>query len=59
MKGGAIMSNSKVIKAIGIAVTVIGAGVSVLSSWVDDKKMEERIEEGIDKALAEREQKEP
>lgn len=52
------MSNSKVIKAIGIATTVIGAGVSVLSSWVDDKKMEERIEERIDKALAEREQKE-
>lgn len=52
------MLNSTAIKIIGIATTLIGAGVSVLSSWVDDKKMEERIEEGIDKALAEREQNE-
>lgn len=51
------MMTSGTLKAIGIATTVIGAGVSVLSSWVEDKKMEERINDGIEKALAERENK--
>lgn len=51
------MIGSTTIKAIGIATTLVGAGVSVVSSWVEDKKMEEKINEGIEKALAEREQK--
>lgn len=52
------MLASTTIKAIGIATTVAGAGLSLVSAWVDDKKMEEKINEGIEKALAERDQTE-
>lgn len=52
------MTNSSKIKVIGFIATLAGAGLSVLSTWVDDKKMEEKINEGIEKALAERDEKE-
>lgn len=39
------MTNGKIIKTIGIAVTVIGFGVNILTDWVNEKKMDERIEE--------------
>lgn len=45
---------SKMIKFIGFAVTVIGVGVNLLSNWVDEKKMDERIEEKVDEALAQK-----
>ena len=32
------MKNKNFIKAIGIAVTVIGFGVSILTDWVNEKK---------------------
>ena len=32
----------KIIKTIGIAVTVIGFGVNILTDWVNEKKMDER-----------------
>lgn len=51
------MSKSSKIKVIGFIATLAGAGLSVLSTWVDDKKMEEKINEGIETALAEREKK--
>ena len=34
------MTNGKIIKTIGIAVTVIGFGVNILTDWVNEKKME-------------------
>ena len=37
------MTNGKIIKTIGIAVTVIGFGVNILTDWVNEKKMDERI----------------
>ena len=37
------MKNKNFIKAIGIAVTVIGFGVSILTDWVNEKKMDEKI----------------
>lgn len=46
------MTNGKIIKTIGIAVTVIGFGVNILTDWVNEKKMDERIEEKVNEALA-------
>ncbi len=48
------MGNKTVIKLIGFAATIIGIGATLLSDWVNEKKMEEEIEEKIDEALAER-----
>ena len=33
------MTNGKIIKTIGIAVTVIGFGFNILTDWVNEKKM--------------------
>ena len=34
--------NSKMIKAIGMAATIIGIGVNLLTDWVDEQKMDEK-----------------
>lgn len=57
------MSNkSKWIKAIGVAVTVIGVGVNLITDWVNeqkmDEKMDEKIEEKVSEALARRDKDE-
>ena len=46
--------NGKITKSIGIAVTVIGFGVSILTDWVNEKKMDEKIEEKVNEAFAKR-----
>lgn len=45
-------------KLIGMLVTVLGAGLSVASGIIEDKKMEETIEEKVDEALARRSEEE-
>ena len=53
------MSNkSKWIKAIGVAATVIGAGVNLITDWVNEQKMDEKIEEKVSEALARRDKDE-
>lgn len=44
--------NRKIVKIIGLFVTVAGVGVNLLSEWVDEKKMDEKIEEKVNEALA-------
>lgn len=44
--------NRKMIKIIGLITTVAGVGVNLLSEWVDEKKMDEKIEEKVNEALA-------
>lgn len=44
--------NSKMIKAIGMAATIIGIGVNLLTDWVDEQKMDEKIEAKVNGALA-------
>ena len=40
------MSNkSKWIKAIGVAATVIGVGVNLITDWVNEQKIEEKVSE--------------
>ena len=50
--------NSKIIKAIGMAATIIGIGVNLLTDWVDEQKMDEKIEAKVNEALAKKEEAE-
>ncbi len=50
------MINGKLIKILGIAATVIGMGATLITDWVNDKKMDEKIEEKINEALAKRDE---
>lgn len=47
-------NKSKWIKAIGVAATVIGVGVNLIIDWVNEQKMDEKIEEKVNEALAQR-----
>lgn len=51
-------NKSKWIKAIGIAATVIGVGVNLMTDWVDEQLMGEKIEEKVSEALARRDKDE-
>lgn len=44
--------DSKLIKIFGLIATVGGAAVSLLTDWVSEKKMEEKINECVDAKLA-------
>lgn len=44
--------NSKLIKILGIVATVGGAAATLLTDWVNEKKMDEKIDEAIDVKLA-------
>ena len=50
--------NSKLIKILGIAATVIGMGATLVTDWVNDKKTDEKIEEKVNDALAKRDEEE-
>ncbi|MFA6377341.1 MAG: hypothetical protein WCW63_01815 [Acholeplasmataceae bacterium] len=45
------MINGKLIKVIGMAATVIGMGATLITDWVNDKKMDEKIEQKVIEAL--------
>ena len=47
------MLNEKAIKAIGIATTLVGVGVSLVSNWVNDKTLYAKIAEKVAKAVTE------
>lgn len=49
----------KLIKGIGILSTLLGLGLNLLTDWVDEQKMNEAIEEKVNKAFAEKEEEEP
>lgn len=51
-------NKSKWIKAIGVAATVIGVGVNLIIDWVNEQKMDEKIEEKVNEALAQRDKDE-
>lgn len=46
------------LKVLGIVTTVIGTGVTLLSGWVNEQKMNETIEEKVNEALAKRDSEE-
>ncbi|CAK7007495.1 MAG: hypothetical protein EUB_01557 [Eubacterium sp.] len=43
--------NEKVIKGIGIATTVIGLGVTVLTDWVNEQKIDAKISDKVAEAI--------
>lgn len=49
------MKKSYVLKGIGLLASAAGLALQLLNAWVDDKKMDEKIEEKVNKALAEKE----
>ena len=46
------MNNSKLIKILGIVATIGGVAATLLTDWVNEKKMDENIDEAIDAKLA-------
>lgn len=52
------MLNGTFVKVLGIVATVAGAGLSILTDYVNDKKMDEKIEEKVNEAFAKKEEEE-
>ena len=46
------MINAKMVKILGIVATEVGMGATLLTDWVNEKKMEEKIDERINEKLA-------
>lgn len=44
--------NTKLIKILGVAASAIGIGATLLTDWVNDKKLDEKIDERINERLA-------
>lgn len=49
------MINGGLIKTLGIVATIVGVGATLVTNWVNDKKMDEKIEEKINEALTKHE----
>ena len=46
------------IKVIGIAATIIGMGATLITDWVNEKKMDEKIEQKVNEVLSQKENEE-
>lgn len=49
------MKKSNMIKVLGLVATAVGMGATLLTNWVDDKKMEEAIDEKINERFTKEE----
>lgn len=47
-----VTDKANIIKILGVAATVIGMGATLLTDWVNDKKMDEKIAEKVLEAIA-------
>ena len=56
MKGGNsfMIINKNLIKIIGTTATILGFGATLVSGWVSDKQMDDKINKKIGEALAKR-----
>lgn len=50
--------NNKMIKGIGVVATIIGISVNLLTDWVNEQKVNEKIEEKVNEALSRKDDKE-
>lgn len=48
------MMNEKWIKIIGMSATVLGVCATLVTDWVNEQKMDEKIQEKVNEALANR-----
>lgn len=48
------MNGKNGLRVLGVLATVIGAVSSLMSSWVDEQKMNKEIDKKVDEALAKR-----
>ena len=46
------MINAKMVKILGIVANAVCMGATLLTDWVNEKKMEEKIDERINEKLA-------
>lgn len=46
------MNNAKLVKILGLVVTAVSMGDTLLTDWLNEKKMEEKIDERINEKLA-------
>ncbi len=52
MKGSdKFMFGKNLVKIIGMAATILGLGATLVTDWVNDKKMDAKIEEKVNEAL--------
>lgn len=47
-----VTDKANIIKILGVAATVIDMGATLLTDWVNDKKMDEKIAEKVLEAIA-------
>lgn len=50
------MVTGKIVKVLGLVATAVGVGATLLTDWVNEKKMDEKIEEKVNEALAQRDE---
>lgn len=46
--------NGKLVKVLGLTATVVGVAATLVTDWVNEQKMDEKIEEKVNEALARR-----
>lgn len=46
------MNNAKLVKILGLIASAVGVGATLLADWVNERKMEEKIDERINEKLA-------
>lgn len=52
------MFTSELVKGIGLAATVVGVGATLVTDWVNDKKMDQKIEDKVNEALSKKKEEE-
>ena len=52
------MISGALIKGVGLAATVVGVGATLVTDWVNDKKMDEKIEQKVNERFAKKEREE-
>lgn len=49
------MKGSNVLRGIGLLASLVGLAANLLTNYVNEKKMEEKIEQEVQKALSDKE----
>ena len=50
-KGGLAMKSTRLISALSIVTTILGIGVTLVSGFVQDKKLEQLVAKEVEKAV--------